>query len=228
MKNDLSFDYVLWKIVWFGPFSLFALFVVIKLSDTSFKNHWNTLIFFDQEKMISDLNISHRKMFDFVSVPLFAFTFVIKLRDFHFKFHWNASFFGLKNWSQIWVDPVETCLILFHLPCTHLWERMRDLDFLTSLKYFWPRKLTPDLNMSCGKIPGFVSDPLFTLTNLMKLRDFGFTSHWNILLFFDWKKWCQIWVCLTEHCLILFNLLSLCSLFAKRWGIQILKFIEML
>ena len=32
-------------------------------------------------------------------------------------------------------------------------------------------------NMSHGKISDFVSIPLFTLTILMKLRDFDFTGH---------------------------------------------------
>ena len=37
--------------------------------------------------MMLDLNISHEKMFDFVSFPLFGFTLVIKLRNFDFKGH---------------------------------------------------------------------------------------------------------------------------------------------
>ena len=32
--------------------------------------------------MVSDLNMSHEKMSDFVSFPLFRFTLVIKLRNF--------------------------------------------------------------------------------------------------------------------------------------------------
>ena len=34
--------------------------------------------------MVSDLNMSHGKMSDFVSIPLFGFTLVIKLRNFDF------------------------------------------------------------------------------------------------------------------------------------------------
>ena len=37
--------------------------------------------------MMSDLNMSHGKMFDFVSFPLLGFTLVIKLRNFDFKSH---------------------------------------------------------------------------------------------------------------------------------------------
>ena len=37
--------------------------------------------------MVSDLNVSHGKMSDFVSFALFGFTLVIKLRNFDFKGH---------------------------------------------------------------------------------------------------------------------------------------------
>ena len=37
--------------------------------------------------MVSDLNMSHGKMSDFVSFPLHGFTLVIKLGNFDFKGH---------------------------------------------------------------------------------------------------------------------------------------------
>ena len=37
--------------------------------------------------MQSDLNMSHGKMSDFVSLPLFRFSLVIKLKNFDFKGH---------------------------------------------------------------------------------------------------------------------------------------------
>ena len=37
--------------------------------------------------MTLDLNMSHGKMSDFVSVPLFGFNLVIKLRNFDFENH---------------------------------------------------------------------------------------------------------------------------------------------
>ena len=43
--------------------------------------------------MMSDLNISHEKMSDFVSFPLFGFVLVIKLRNFDFESHWNTLIF---------------------------------------------------------------------------------------------------------------------------------------
>ena len=37
--------------------------------------------------MVSDLNMSHGKMSDFVSFPLFRFTLVIQLRNLDFECH---------------------------------------------------------------------------------------------------------------------------------------------
>ena len=70
----------------------------MKLKDANYKSHWNILVFCDQWKMMSDLNISHGKMSDFVSFPLLGFTLVIKLRNFDFESHWNTLiFFDKKN-----------------------------------------------------------------------------------------------------------------------------------
>ena len=43
--------------------------------------------------MVSDLNMSHGKMSDFVSIPLFGFTLVIKPRNVDFKGHQNTLIF---------------------------------------------------------------------------------------------------------------------------------------
>ena len=42
---------------------------------------------------MSDLNISHGKMSDFVSFPLFGLTLVIKLINFDFQSHWSTLIF---------------------------------------------------------------------------------------------------------------------------------------
>ena len=59
--------------------------------------------------MISDLNISHGKMSDFVSFPLFRFTLVIKLRNFNFESH-RDTFFSKKN-NVRFEYPIKQCLI---------------------------------------------------------------------------------------------------------------------
>ena len=47
--------------------------------------------------MVSDLNMSHGKMSDFVSFPLFGFTLVIKLRNFDFEGHQSTVILSDKN-----------------------------------------------------------------------------------------------------------------------------------
>ena len=42
-----------------------------------------------QWEMMSDLNMSHEKMSNFVSFPLLGFTVVIKLKKIDFESHWN-------------------------------------------------------------------------------------------------------------------------------------------
>ena len=55
--------------------------------DPYFESHWNALIYFDKKRYAVDLNMSHRKMSDFVSFSLFEFTLVMKLINFEFKSH---------------------------------------------------------------------------------------------------------------------------------------------
>ena len=42
---------------------------------------------------MSDLNMPHEKMSDFVLFLWFGFTLVIKLRNFDFESHWNTSIY---------------------------------------------------------------------------------------------------------------------------------------
>ena len=91
-RNTVRFAHV--------PFNFISLFMFVltftmKLKDVNYESHWNMLVFCDQWKIKSDLNISHEKMTGFVSFLLFGFTLVIKLRNFDFKSHWNTLvFFG--------------------------------------------------------------------------------------------------------------------------------------
>ena len=48
--------------------------------------------------MMSDLDMSHEKMSDFVLFALFVFVLVIKLRNLYFESYWNTlMFFDKKN-----------------------------------------------------------------------------------------------------------------------------------
>ena len=90
----------------------------MKLKDGSYKSHWNILLFCDQWKMMSDFNISHEKMSDFVSFPLFKFNLVIKPKKFSFEIYWNISSFFDKNCYDVrfeYVDGKMSDFVLFLL-----------------------------------------------------------------------------------------------------------------
>ena len=58
--------------------------------------------------MVSDLDMAHRKMSDFVSFPLFAFTLIIKLRNFDFESHKNTLMFFYKKMTSDSIMSFET------------------------------------------------------------------------------------------------------------------------
>ena len=49
--------------------------------------------------MMSDMNMYHKKMSDFLSFALFGFTLVIKLRNFDFESYWNNLIFFDKKYG---------------------------------------------------------------------------------------------------------------------------------
>ena len=95
------------------------------MKETNCKSHWNILVFCDQWKILSDLNMSHGK--NFVSFPLFGFTLVVKLRNFDFESSWNTLIlfdkkiydviFEYALWKNnlIWLCPVKQYLVWFNL-----------------------------------------------------------------------------------------------------------------
>ena len=62
--------------------------------------------------MMSDLNMSHGKMYDFVSIPLFGFTLVKKLRNLDFEGHWNTLIFFHKKMMS---DLIISCQTVYDL-----------------------------------------------------------------------------------------------------------------
>ena len=55
-----------------------------------------------KKDMVSDLNMSHGRMYDFVLFPLFKFTLVTKPRNLDFKVRQNTSiFFDKKMMSDL-------------------------------------------------------------------------------------------------------------------------------
>ena len=91
-----------WDFVWFC-FVFIAytqLNFAMKVKDANCKSQWNFSLFCEQGKTMSELNISHGKMSDFISFPLFEFTLFVKLRNFNFKSHWDIlMFFDKKKYG---------------------------------------------------------------------------------------------------------------------------------
>ena len=57
-------------------------------------------MFLIKKDLVSDLNMPHRKMSDFVSFPLFGFTLVIKSRNLGFEYRLNTLiYFGKKGYA---------------------------------------------------------------------------------------------------------------------------------
>ena len=57
-------------------------------------------MFLIKKDLVSDLNMPHRKMSDFVSFSLFGFTLVIKPRNSAFEYHLNALiYFDKKGYA---------------------------------------------------------------------------------------------------------------------------------
>ena len=93
-RYGVRFEYAPWKNVWFCFISIVWVHFSHKIEKFRFESHRNTLLFLNKKKdMLSDFNMSHGKMSDFVSFPLFGFTLVIKLRNFDFESHWNILIF---------------------------------------------------------------------------------------------------------------------------------------
>ena len=97
-------------------------------------------VFFEQWKMMSDLNMSIEKISDFVSYPLFGFALVIKLRDSAFESHWNTLIFFNKRrydvrfeyvrWKYVW-----WCCFIF-IVLVYFSHETKKFRFSNSLKYF--------------------------------------------------------------------------------------------
>ena len=81
-ESTVKFAHVLFNFI-----SLYLFVLTCAMKDANYKSHLNTLIFFDKKEIMLDLNMSHKKMSDFVSLSLFDFTLVIKLRNFDFEGH---------------------------------------------------------------------------------------------------------------------------------------------
>ena len=87
-----------------------------KIERCQYKSHWNNSVFWDQWKMMSDLNMSQRRINDFVAFSFSRINLVIKLNYFDFESHRDTLIlFYRKKWRQISICPGKHCLIWFKL-----------------------------------------------------------------------------------------------------------------
>ena len=110
---------------------LFVLTFAMKLKYANYKSHWNILVFYEQWKMMSDLNMSQEKISDFISFPLFGFMVVIVTLIFFDEKERasNLNIFHGKN--------VRFCLI--SIAWFHFCHKTEKFWFWKSLK-FWLKK----------------------------------------------------------------------------------------
>ena len=118
--------------MWFCFTYLYVLMFAMKLKCANYNSHWNILLFYDQWKILSDFNMSHGKMSDFVSFPLFEFILVINLRNFDFESHWNTvTFFEQKDmlWDLKMSYGKISDFVLFPLFGFTLVLKLRNFNF---------------------------------------------------------------------------------------------------
>ena len=102
----------------FIPFYLFLITFAMKLKNANYESHWNILVFCDQRKVMSDLNLFSGKNVWLCFVPIVSLHFCHKTTKFRF------------------------------------WK---------SFKYFFYQNKY-DVRLFPGKMPDFVSFPLFGFT----------------------------------------------------------------
>ena len=133
--------------------------------------------------MLPNLDIFHFILF-LLFLLFLVLTFGINLKDANYNCHWNRlALVNNKNLGQIWIYPIEKCLILlyFHILSVSV-IKLENLNVETQWNasiFFYIKDTTLDLNMSHKKISDFVSFPLFRITLLIKPRDFSFKSQRN-------------------------------------------------
>ena len=177
------------------------------MKDDNYKCHWNILVFCDQWKMMSDLNMFHEKMSGFVSFSLFRLTLVIKLRNFEFGGLWNTLIFFNK------IDMVSD-LNVSHWKCLIFLISMVWVHFSHETEKFWFWKPLKYCNVFWSKRYGFrfkyvpLKDVWFCFISILWVQ-FSHKAEkfwlWRSLKYFTnfwFEKWCQIRLCPVKQCLI--------------------------
>ena len=135
--------------------------------------------------MMSDLNMSHRKMSCFVSLPLFGFTLIIKLRHFDSERNWNnLIFFDKKNMTS------DLSMSSFPLFVFTLVIKLRNFHFESS---HWNT-----LTLSWRRPSSYRNQSIDLPSKSMDwfLYDNGL-RHERVNMFWSKTKWCQTGICQT-------------------------------
>ena len=156
----------------------------MKLKDVKYKSHWNNLVFWNQLKVMSNLNISCVKMSDFVSFSLFTYTLNIILKNFDFESHEDTLiFFDKKRYNVRFEYVPNKCLILFryHYLGSLLVIKLRNLDFEShwNTLIFFIQKTMSNSNISWQIVSDWDEASLFELSFGNKLRNTNFKLDWN-------------------------------------------------
>ena len=179
------------------------------------------LVFRDQWKMISDLNMSHGNMSGFVSYLLFGFTLEIKLTNFDFENRWNTLIlFDKKGVSLNMFHGKMSDLVWFPLCVFTLVIRMKNFDFESHWNiwiFFDKKKYSVRFEYVPWKNVWFCFISIVWVHFSHKTETFRFWRSLNT----------QILLCPVKQCLIRFKLCYLRRVLAISWEIRILNFIKM-
>ena len=141
---------------------------------------------------MSELNISHRKMSDFISFSLFGFTLVVKLRNFNFKSHWDILIFLTeKNMASDFNMSHEKMFhfVAFSFLGFTLVIKLRNFDFEShwnTLIFFDQRKWCQIWLFHGKQCMNLVKCRcLSRILAMCKLRNTYFKLYWNSLIFFN-------------------------------------------
>ena len=112
---------------------LIVLIFAMRLKIANYESYWNVLVFCNQRKIMSDLNIYHDIWnIWFFSFPLFGLTLVIKPRNFDFECHWNTLIYFDKKRYGVRIEFVPCKIsdfVSFPLLGLTLVIKLRNSDF---------------------------------------------------------------------------------------------------
>ena len=129
--------------------------------------------------------MSDRKMSDFVLFPWLQFTLVLKLRNFDFESHWNTLIYLDKKgvrfeyihiyiYIYIFIEYIQNVWFCF---ISIVWVHFSRLKVIEIVLYNLIKKISCQIEYVPWKDLWFISFSLYSLTSVIKLRNFNFKGH---------------------------------------------------